>query len=97
MVAGAAGVEVPVVTVFGPEVDFDLVPFAGGGELDGTVFGFVEGEVGKEGFLRELFAHRKDMVIKAMKPRLRGKKGLEGFRQGRELKPLRREGFWRFI
>ena len=80
MVAAAGGVEVPLVVIFGPEVDFDFLFFARGGELNGAVFGFVESEVGEERFLRQLFAHHKHVLVEAVEPRLFGKEGLEGFR-----------------
>ena len=69
---------------FGPEVDFDLLLFAGGGELDGAVFGLVESEVWKERLLRELLPHHKDMFVEAVQPRLIGKEGLEGLAHERE-------------
>lgn len=68
VVAVANGVEVPVLVVFGPEVDFDLVAFTGGGELNRAILSLVESEVGEEGIFREFFPHDEDVFVKAMKP-----------------------------
>jgi hypothetical protein len=81
VVAIAEGVEIPVGVALGPEVDFDFLALAGGGELGGVVLGLVEGEVGEEGFFGELFADDQNVAVEAMMPVAGGEEGLEGFGQ----------------
>lgn len=81
VVAGAEGVEV-VGVAFGPEVDFDLEAFAGGGELVGLVLGLVEGKVGEERFFGEFLAEDEDVIVEAVVPGVGGEEGLEGVGQG---------------
>ena len=83
MVAGAIGIEVPAAIIFGPKVDLDLMAFASGGQLGGSILSFIERKVGKQWLLGQLLAHHEDVIIKAMKPGLSGEKGLERVRQAR--------------
>lgn len=78
MVAAAQGIEVPLAVLFRPQIDLEVVAFASGGQEDGVVFGFVEGEVGKKGFFCEFFSENQNVLVEAMMPVSGSEKELEG-------------------